>query len=450
MKFTDMNVPEYILRALEKNMITEPTVVQQKAIPMMQGGADIIVKAKTGSGKTFAFGIPSVVSVDAEEKFIQALVICPTRELAVQVTGELRKLTEYKEGCKIVPIVGGQAMERQITALKSGAKIVVGTPGRLNDHIRRRTLKLANVKKVILDEADEMMDMGFKVEIETILEKANPYRQTVMFSATMPPAVRDIAKNYMKSPTFLEIDKGDANQGVSQYYVSVGLKDKDKTLIELYRKLKPSPAIIFCNTKRMVENLSKKLESEGISAVKLHGDMPQPERKRIMDAVKSKASSLLIATDVAARGIDIENVEVVFNYDIPNETEWYVHRIGRTGRAGKTGSAYSLVNTIYQFNQLKKIENETGNRIKEYYASYSKTHAEKTLKSPKKKSDAKEKRVRPAKHGGKPTEGLNKGKSFKNAKASKTRSFKKSTSKNYSAIKTNAKQKAKGRYTKRG
>lgn len=449
MKFTDLNLPEYIIRALEKNMITDPTTVQERAIPMMFNGGDIICKSKTGSGKTFAFGIPSVVEVEPEDKFIQILVICPTRELAVQVTGELRKLTEFKEGCKIVPIVGGQAMERQITALKSGAKIVVGTPGRLNDHIRRRTLKLANVKKVILDEADEMMDMGFKVEIETILQKANPYRQTVMFSATMPPAVRDIAKNFMKSPVFLEIDKGDANAGVSQYYISVGLKDKDKTLIELYRKLKPSPAIIFCNTKKMVETLSKKLEAEGISAVKLHGDMPQPERKRIMEAVKSKASTLLIATDVAARGIDIENVEAVFNYDVPQEAEWYVHRIGRTGRAGKTGAAYSIVNTVYQFNQLKKIEQETGNKLKEYYSTFSKTHADKAKVSSLKKKDKRNsilKKERPAKHGKKPE--FNVTKKGKNLGKSKVRQFKKSTKKNYSAIKTSSKKSAKG--TKRG
>lgn len=428
-----MNLPEFIVKALEKNMITEPTAVQQRAIPLIESGVDMIGKSRTGSGKTFAFGIPSVNAVDAEEKFTQILVICPTRELAVQVTGELRKLTEFKEGLKIVSIVGGQAMERQITALKSGAKIVVGTPGRLNDHIRRRTLKLQNVKKVILDEADEMMDMGFKTEIETILSKANPYRQTIMFSATMPPAVRDIAKNFMRSPTYLEVDKGDANHGVAQYYVSVGLKDKDRTIIELYRKLKPSPAIIFCNTKRMVENLCKKLESEGITAVKLHGDMPQPERKKIMESVKAKSATLLVATDVAARGIDIENVEVVFNYDIPKEYEWYVHRIGRTGRAGKQGSAYSLVNTVYQYNQLKEIEKQTGNKIREYYATFSKAHAEKTVKTPKKATakNAKVKRERPAKHGGKPD--FTKGKA-KPVQKGKKREFKKPQKKHYSSI----------------
>ena len=439
MYFSDMNLPEFIIRALEKNMITEPTAVQQKAIPLIESGVDMIGKSRTGSGKTFAFGIPSITAVDAEEKFTQILVICPTRELAVQVTGELRKLTEFKEGLKVVSIVGGQAMERQITALKSGAKIVVGTPGRLNDHIRRRTLKLQNVKKVILDEADEMMDMGFKTEIETILSKANPYRQTIMFSATMPPAVRDIAKNYMRTPTYLEVDKGDANHGVAQYYVSVGLKDKDRTIVELYRKLKPVPAIIFCNTKRMVENLCKKLEAEGISAVKLHGDMPQSERKSIMEAVKAKSANLLVATDVAARGIDIENVEVVFNYDIPKEYEWYVHRIGRTGRAGKNGSAYSLVNTVYQYNQLKEIEKQTGNVIREYYATFSKAHADKTLKPTKKSADKKlkAKRERPAKHGGKPDFVKGKGKP---AQKGKKREFKKPTKKNYSAIKTTAKK----------
>lgn len=380
MLFKDAGISDYILRALEKNGIFEMTSVQERAIPILKGGKDLIGKSQTGTGKTFAFGIPCLENVDTEEKFTQTLIICPTRELAIQVTGEMRKLTEFREGCKVVPIVGGSTMERQITALKSGAKIVVGTPGRLNDHIRRRTLKLANLKTVVLDEADEMLDMGFLPEIETILSKANPYRQTVMFSATMPEAVKNIAKRYMKSPVFLEVDKTDANEAIDQRYISVGLRDKDSALKELYLRLKPELAIIFCNTKKMVGILSKKLAMDNIKALEIHGDMPQSERKSVMEAVKSGACKLLIATDVAARGIDIKGVDVVFNYDLPIQTEWYTHRIGRTGRAGKRGEAYSLINTDGQLNVLKKIERETGNVLKEYYSSYSKDRGDKLKK----------------------------------------------------------------------
>jgi ATP-dependent RNA helicase DeaD len=402
MLFKDAGLSDYILKALDKQGITEMTSVQARAIPILSAGKDLIGKSQTGTGKTFAFGIPSLEKVDTEEKFTQVLIICPTRELAIQVTGEMRKLTEYREGCKVVPIVGGSTMERQITALKSGAKIVVGTPGRLNDHIRRRTLKLANVKTVILDEADEMMDMGFLPEIETILSKANPYRQTVMFSATMPEPVKNIAKRYMKSPVFLEIDKTDANTAIDQRYVSVGMRDKDSALKELYLKLKPELAIIFCNTKRMVGILAKKLAADEIKALEIHGDMPQSERKSAIEAVKSGACKLLIATDVAARGLDIKGVDVVFNYDLPIQTEWYTHRIGRTGRAGKTGASYSLINTDGQMNTLKKIERETGNVLKEYYSSYSKDRTDKLKKAGK----------TPAKNGKGGRTGAKKGSSF--------------------------------------
>ncbi|MBO7187692.1 MAG: DEAD/DEAH box helicase [Clostridia bacterium] len=377
MKFSEMNLAEFLVKALDKNGVTTPTEVQAKTIPAVMEKKDLIVKSKTGSGKTFSFALPTLNATEVDEKFTQVLVICPTRELAMQVTGEYRKLTEFKEGLKVVPIVGGSAMERQITALKSGAKIVVGTPGRLNDHIRRRTLKLANVKTVVLDEADEMMEMGFKEEIDTILSKANPYRQTIMYSATMPESVRKIAEKFMKNPEFFEIDKTDENSSIKQYFVFVGLKDKERALTDLYLSLKPQSAIIFCNTKKMADLLYNKLTANKIASVKIHGDMPQTERKRVMDAIKSGASRLLIATDVAARGIDIPSVEVVFNYDLPEKSEWYVHRVGRTGRAGKQGSSYSIINTPHGLEVLYKIEQETGNRVKEYIVPRSKTRPDK-------------------------------------------------------------------------
>lgn len=393
MKFSDLNTPDYILKSLEELGIFEPTKVQERTIPVIGVGKDVIGKSQTGSGKTFAYAIPALAKIDDEDKSTQVLVVCPTRELAVQVTGEFRKLLKYKEGVKVVPIVGGSTMERQIVALKSGAKIVVGTPGRLNDHLRRRTLKLHNLKTLVLDEADEMLDMGFLGEIEEILTKANRERQTVMFSATMPEDVRNIAKRYMRSPAYLEIDKTDKNDAVMQRYVSVGLRDKEAALKELYRKLSPSLAIIFCNTKKMVSLLRKKLSDDGIKALEIHGDMPQSERKSVIEKTKSGECNLLIATDVAARGIDINGVDVVFNYDLPVHTEWYTHRIGRTARAGKTGEAYSIVNTDVQMRALKKIEKETGNVVKEYFCTFSKT-----VKLPEKKKKFKVKSD--GKHGG--------------------------------------------------
>ncbi len=371
MTFNELNVPDYVLRVFEELGISEATDVQKKTIPVIRTGKDVIGKSQTGSGKTFAYAVPSLEVTVSEEKFTQVLVVCPTRELAIQVTGEFRKLLKYRESCKVVPIVGGSTMERQIVALKSGAKIVVGTPGRLNDHIRRRTLKLSNLKMLVLDEADEMLDMGFLGEIEEILKVSNPKRQTVMFSATMPEDVKNIAKRYMHSVQNIEIDKTDRNEAIMQRYVSVGLRDKDVALRELYNKLSPKLAIIFCNTKKMVTSLQRKLSDEGIKSLMIHGDMPQSERKSVMEKIKSGACGLLIATDVAARGLDINGVDVVFNYDLPIHTEWYTHRIGRTARAGRTGEAYSLVNTEVQMRALKRIEKETNNDIKEYYCTYS-------------------------------------------------------------------------------
>ena len=393
MKFSDLNTPDYILKVFDELGIAEPTKVQERTIPVIEAGKDVIGKSQTGSGKTFAYAIPALEKTDTDDKSTQILVVCPTRELAVQVTGEFRKLLKYREGVKVVPIVGGSTMERQIVALKAGAKIVVGTPGRLNDHLRRRTLKLHNLKMLVLDEADEMLDMGFLSEIEEILTKSNRERQTVMFSATMPEDVRNIAKRYMRSPAYLEIDKADKNDAILQRYVSVGLRDKDAALKELYKKLSPNLAIVFCNTKKMVSSLKKKLADEGIKALEIHGDMPQSERKSVIEKMKSGESNLLIATDVAARGLDISGVDVVFNYDLPIHTEWYTHRIGRTARAGRTGEAYSVVNTEVQMRTLKKIEKETGNVIKEYFCTYSKT-----VKLPEKKKKIKIKSD--GKHGG--------------------------------------------------
>ena len=365
-----MNLPPYVMGALEKMNITEPTEIQKKAIPLIFEGKDVIGKSRTGSGKTFAYGIPAIDMIDTDSKATQVLVVCPTRELAMQVTDELRKLSEKKEGCRAVPVFGGSSMDRQIQSLKKGARIVVGTPGRIMDHIARRTLRLKNVKLLVLDEADEMLNMGFREDIEKILESVNPYRQTVMFSATMPEPILAITKNYMKSPTLVEVDQGGTNRAIDQYFLNVGLKEKGKALIELFNIMKPELSITFCNTKKMVDNLTKTLVEAGIPALALHGDMRQSERTKVMREIKSAGRGVLVATDVAARGIDINGVDVVFNYDLPVNHDFYVHRIGRTGRAGKTGKAYTLLNTKFQVSAFAETMKQTGNVAKEYYCSF--------------------------------------------------------------------------------
>lgn len=370
MTFKELNLPEYITSTLDKMGITEPTEIQSRAIPLIAGGKDVIGKSKTGSGKTFAYGIPAIDLIDTDSKATQILVVCPTRELTVQVTDELRKLSETKEGCRAVPVFGGSSMDRQIQSLKKGARIVVGTPGRLMDHIARRTLRLKNVKLLVLDEADEMLNMGFREDIEKILESVNPYRQTVMFSATMPEPILKITDNYMKDPVLVEVDQGGKNVAIDQYFLNVGLKEKGKALIELFGVLKPELSITFCNTKKMVDNLTKTLVEAGLPALALHGDMRQSERSKVMREIKSTGRGMLVATDVAARGIDISGVDVVFNYDLPVNHDFYVHRIGRTGRAGRTGKAYTLLNTKYQVTAFAETMKQTGNVAKEYYCSF--------------------------------------------------------------------------------
>ncbi len=372
MDFTQITNEEFILKAIEKLGFTEPTEIQERSIPIIKSGVDVIGKSKTGSGKTFAFGIPLVEKIDPQNKATQAVIVTPTRELAMQITDELRKLTEFKEGLKLVPLVGGSSMQRQIDALRSGARIIVGTPGRINDHLRRKTLKLKNVTIAVLDEADEMLDMGFKPDVENILNQTNPYRQTVMFSATMPKEVRSLAQNFMKSPEFIQIDPTEENSAVEQRYVYVGEKDKDKALKELLITLNPFSAIVFCNTKKMVDKLEKALKTDGFSAEGLHGEKTQSVRTSVMKRVKNKETAILIATDVAARGIDIKGVDVVINYDIPQQADFYVHRIGRTGRAGKTGESYIILNTKNQLNELDRISRQTKNDIKEFTISISK------------------------------------------------------------------------------
>ncbi len=371
MNFTQLELPEYILKAIEKIGLENPTEIQEKTIPAILSGNDIIGQSFTGSGKTFAFGIPSIVMTDTELRNIQVLIVCPTRELTCQVCDEIRKLNEFNEGCKLVPIFGGSNITRQIQAVKKGAKIIVGTPGRLMDLIDRRVIKLHNLKMLVLDEADEMLDMGFKPDIEKILKSTNKTHQTVMFSATMPKQIIDLAQTYLKDPVHITAkDSLNDQKSISQYYINVDKKQKIEALVELYNKTTPRLSVVFCNTKKMVEDLEKQLSASGLQCVSLHGDKRQGERKKVLQSVKDGSSSVLIATDVASRGIDISNVDIVFNYDIPYTKEYYTHRIGRTARAGKRGASYTIISGKAQLNQLQEIINELGVEIIEKENSF--------------------------------------------------------------------------------
>lgn len=367
MLFKDLNLPDFIVRALDKHEISVATEIQEKAIPAILNKNDVIGQSRTGSGKTFAYGIPSILGIDSNDSVVQALIVCPTRELTMQICDELRKLTLYKEGIKIVPVYGGSNMERQIVAIKHGAKIVVGTPGRLLDHIKRKTLKLKNLKTLVLDEADEMLDMGFKTDIENIIEQTNPYRQTIMFSATMPKPILDITKNYMKNPILIKVKDDEKNkQIIKQYFSYVDRKKKYEAIKDLYSELNPTLSIIFCNTKKMVDELVLKMNKDNLIALGLHGDMRQSERKRVMTKIKNRECNILIATDVAARGIDINNVDIVFNYDLPIDDEYYIHRIGRTGRAGKLGKAYSIITSKNQITQMQNLGKMQNVKVEEF------------------------------------------------------------------------------------
>lgn len=362
--FGDLNLSQDIQKALEKHGYVTPTEIQQKCIPLILEGKDVVGKSVTGSGKTFAFALPAIERIDRADECVQVLIVCPTRELCLQVTDEVRKVTEETEGIKTVPIYGGANMDRQITALKT-AKIVVGTPGRLMDHLRRRTLKLDGLRLAVLDEADEMLNMGFREDIETILKQTKKTRQTVMFSATMPPAIKAITKEYMREPVYVEIGAQNAtiNEIEQTYLMFYGL-EKRFAIVELMKRLQPRCSIVFCNTKRMVDVLYDILTESGFDCVALHGDMRQPERKRVMTAIKEHRSACLVATDVAARGIDIEDVDYIFNFDFPLDMEYYIHRIGRTGRAGKSGKAISLIGGQDDIILLSAIQTATKADIK--------------------------------------------------------------------------------------
>lgn len=363
-QFQDLNIKEEILKGILELGFEVPTPIQAQAIPKLYEGHDVIGQAQTGTGKTAAFGIPMLEKIDPKQKTPQILILAPTRELSMQVADEIRKFSKYLSGTKSLAIYGGQPIDRQIKALKQGVNIVVGTPGRLLDHIRRKTLKLDKIVGVVLDEADQMLDMGFQEDIEAILQETPDTRQTVMFSATMPKEIEQIARKYMKNPQKVKVVHKELTvPKISQYYFEVRPHEKLDALSRILDMENAELGIIFCRTKKGVDELVESLQSRGYSAEGIHGDLKQSQRDRVMKKFREGTLDLLVATDVAARGIDVDDVDLVINYDIPEDFEYYVHRIGRTGRAGREGLAYTLV-TGKQIRTLKALESYIKGKIK--------------------------------------------------------------------------------------
>ncbi len=361
--FSELGISADVLKAVEKLGFEKAAPIQAEAIPVLMSGRDVVGQSQTGSGKTAAFAIPAIEKTDPSLRAVQVLILCPTRELAVQVSEEVHKLSLFKRGINALPIYGGQSYERQFYGLKQGAQIVIGTPGRVMDHMRRGTLRLNTIKMVILDEADVMLNMGFRDDIETILKDAPAERQTVFFSATMPRPIRDLIEKYSRDPQNVKIEqKAMTVPTVDQVYYEVDRRYKMELLTRLIDIHDLKLGIIFCNTKRMVDDLVDHLEAAGYQADRLHGDMTQAQRDRVMNKFRKSGLEFLVATDIAARGIDVDDVEVVFNYDLPYDPEDYVHRIGRTGRAGRSGRAISMVPGRELF-QIRNIERFTNQRI---------------------------------------------------------------------------------------
>ena len=364
--FNELPISSEIMKAVEEMGYENATDIQAQSIPCILEGKDVLGRSNTGTGKTAAFGIPAIEKVIPGNKFPNALIICQTRELVTQVATELRKFSKYKEGVKIVPIYGGQPIDRQIQLLKRGCGIVVGTPGRIMDHLNRRTLKLQDVNMIILDEADEMLNMGFKEDIEEILSMmpADNEHQTILFSATWPQAILKITEQFQKDPVRVEIKSSQRTiDTVEQIYYEAPRGKKANALRVLLNHYDPDLCMIFCNTKKMVDELCEELNKHDIKATSLHGDMKQEFRSRVMEQFRNGTSPILIATDVAARGIDVDDIDLVVNFDIPQDMEYYIHRVGRTGRAGKKGLAITLISGGKQRGAIKDVIRYTKTNI---------------------------------------------------------------------------------------
>ncbi len=364
-RYDESGLDERIIRAVTDMGFEFMSPIQNAAIPVMMEGRDIIGQAQTGTGKTAAFGILILQKIDPDNKHLQAVVLCPTRELAMQAADDIRDFAKYMSGIKVLAVYGGQDITRQIKALSQGVQIVVGTPGRVMDHMRRHTMKLGDVKILVLDEADEMLDMGFREDIETILKGMPDERQTALFSATMPEPILQITRKYQKDARFIKMMPREITvAAIEQAYYRVPQKMKEEVLTRLMDYYNPARSLIFCNTKRMVDQLSESLKGKGYLCDGLHGDLSQNQRDTVMNLFRTGRINILIATDVAARGIDVSGVEAVFNFDIPEDNEYYVHRIGRTGRAGRSGKSFTLVGGREMY-KLREIEKVCHTRIEE-------------------------------------------------------------------------------------
>jgi ATP-dependent RNA helicase DeaD len=354
-RFTELGLSPEILKAVDKMGFEEASPIQSAVIPTIMEGRDVVGQSSTGSGKTVAFAIPAIEKIDPKLRAVQVLILCPTRELAVQVAEETGKIALFKRGVMGVPIYGGQSYERQFRALAAGVQVVIGTPGRVMDHMERGTLKLDQLKLVVLDETDRMLDMGFRDDIEHILKSVPATRQLLFFSATIPRAIQDLIGRYSKDPAWIKIESVAQNAPqVEQIYFEVDRRSKIEALTRLIDVHDFRYGIIFCSTKIMVDDLDEHLHSRGYMTDRLHGDISQAQRDRVMDKFRRRGFEFLVATDVAARGLDVDDLEVVFNFDLPNDAEDYTHRIGRTGRAGRKGRAFTFVSgqEIYKLQSM--------------------------------------------------------------------------------------------------
>lgn len=363
LRFEEINLSEDIRKGISAMGFEEMSPIQAQAIPVVMAGKDIIGQAQTGTGKTAAFGIPILEMVNGNDKSIQALVLCPTRELSIQVAEEIGKLGKFKKGISVLPVYGGQPIDRQLRALKKGVQIVVGTPGRVIDHIKRRTLKTDNIKMMVLDEADEMFDMGFRDDIELVMNGLHEDRQTIFFSATMAKEIVRFASRYQKDPVMVKVVHKELTvPKVEQGYFELKEHMKTEILSRLIDMYNPKLSIVFCNTKRKVDELVTSLQARGYTADGLHGDLKQSQRDAVMGKFRTGVIDILVATDVAARGLDVDDIDLVFNFDMPQDEEYYVHRIGRTARAGRDGMALSFV-AGRDIHKLRDIQRFTNTKI---------------------------------------------------------------------------------------
>ena len=356
LRYSEMNLSEGIMKALDQKGFTHATPVQGGAIPCFKEGKDVMAKAPTGSGKTFAFGIPMIEATDPEGTDITGLVLAPTRELALQIQDELRSLCAFLPGIRIACLYGGQPIDRQITTLKKRPQIIVATPGRLMDHMKRRTVRLQHVPTVVLDEADRMLDMGFIKDVTHILKQIPNRKNLGLFSATISREVMDISWVYQRDPVEIVVRPVEENKPkISQYRIKVDMGGKVDLLADILEKKNLDRVIVFCNTKNTTDRITGLLKMKGISAQCIHGDLGQKVREKVLTTFRKGELRVLVATDVAARGLDIDDVDAVINYDIPEEGEYYVHRIGRTGRAKNQGEAYNLLSSVTEEIRLDQI-----------------------------------------------------------------------------------------------